>query len=101
MANCAPSYCWGSTHTFLEGNRFVGWQDSGLEFTFIRVGEMIEGKEGGAVVCGNVTSELPQEQVVRDDIIRLSAESFVMQNTTGKVRPSYLGQIVNGLCAQT
>lgn len=63
---------------------------------------MIEGKEGGAVICGNVTSELPQEQVVRDDIIRLSAESFVMQNVTGKVRPpSYLGQMENGRCVST
>lgn len=92
MADCVPSYCWSPTFTLLEGNRFVDRQDSGLEFTFIRVGEMVEGKEGGAVVCGNATSELPQEQVVRDDIIRLGAESFVMQNATGKVRPpSYLG----------
>eukprot|EP00904_Undaria_pinnatifida_P004641 jgi/Undpi1/14178/HiC_scaffold_9.g03828.m2 len=57
-------------------------KESGLEYTFIRVGEIVEGKEGGSVMVGNVTDALPVEQVVRDDIIRLSAEAFVMENTT-------------------
>ena len=60
-------------------------QESGLEYTFIRVGEIVEGKEGGSVMVGNVTDALPVEQVVRDDIIRLSAEAFVMENTTNTV----------------
>lgn len=60
-------------------------QESGLEYTFIRIGEIVEGKEGGSVMVGNVTDELPVEQVVRDDIIRLSAEAFVMENTTNTV----------------
>lgn len=60
-------------------------QDSGLEYTFIRVGEIVEGKEGGAATASNVTDELPMEQVVRDDIVRLSAESFMMENATNKV----------------
>ena len=60
-------------------------QESGLEYTFIRIGEIVEGKEGGSVMVGNVTDELPVEQVVRDDIIRLSAEAFVMENTTKTV----------------
>lgn len=66
---------------------YLHGQASGLEYTFIRVGEMIEGKEGGAVISADVTDELPEELVVRDDIIRLSAEAFVMQNTTDKARP--------------
>lgn len=57
-----------------------------MEYTFIRVGEIVEGKEGGAVMVSNVTDELPVEQVVRDDIIRLSAESFMMENATNTVR---------------
>ncbi|CAM9426533.1 unnamed protein product [Ectocarpus sp. 8 AP-2014] len=57
-------------------------KDSGLEYTFIRVGEVVEGKEGGSVMVGNVTDELPMEQVVRDDIVRLSAEAFMMENAT-------------------
>ncbi|CAB1098260.1 unnamed protein product [Ectocarpus sp. CCAP 1310/34] len=57
-------------------------KDSGLEYTFIRVGEVVEGKEGGSVTVGNVTDELPVEQVVRDDIVRLSAEAFMMENAT-------------------
>lgn len=60
-------------------------QESGLEYTFIRIGEIVDGKEGGSVMVGNVTDELPVEQVVRDDIIRLSAEAFVMENTTKTV----------------
>lgn len=60
-------------------------QDSGLEYTFIRVGEIVEGKEGGSVMVANTTDDLPVEQVVRDDIIRLSAEAFMMQNATNKV----------------
>ena len=61
-------------------------QDSGLEYTFIRVGEIVEGKEGGSVMVGNTTDDLPVEQVVRDDIIRLSAEAFMMENATNTVR---------------
>lgn len=61
-------------------------QDSGLEYTFIRVGEIVEGKEGGSVMVGNTTDDLPTEQVVRDDIIRLSAEAFMMENATNTVR---------------
>lgn len=57
-----------------------------MEYTFIRVGEIVEGKEGGSVMVANATDDLPVEQVVRDDIIRLSAESFMMQNATNKVR---------------
>lgn len=57
-------------------------KDSGLEYTFIRVGEIVEGKEGGSVMVGNTTDDLPTEQVVRDDIIRLSAEAFMMENAT-------------------
>lgn len=63
----------------------TGLQASGLEYTFIRVGEVVEGKEGGAATASNVTDELPIEQVVRDDIVRLSAESFMMENATNKV----------------
>lgn len=61
-------------------------KDSGLEYTFIRVGEVVEGKEGGSVMVGNVTDELPMEQVVRDDVVRLSAEAFMMENATNTVR---------------
>lgn len=61
-------------------------QASGLEYTFIRVGEVVEGKEGGAVMVANVTDALPVEEVVRDDIIRLSAEAFMMDNATNTVR---------------
>lgn len=56
-----------------------------MEYTFIRVGEIVEGKEGGSVMVANTTDDLPVEQVVRDDIIRLSAEAFMMQNATNKV----------------
>lgn len=59
---------------------------SGLEYTFIRVGEVVEGKEGGAVMVANVTDALPVEEVVRDDVIRLSAEAFMIENATGTVR---------------
>ncbi|CAM9274316.1 unnamed protein product [Discosporangium mesarthrocarpum] len=57
---------------------------SGMEFTFIRVGEVIDGKEGGPMQVGTLTSELHMEQVVRDDLIRLSAEAFMMGNTTNR-----------------
>ncbi|CAM9160270.1 unnamed protein product, partial [Hapterophycus canaliculatus] len=57
-------------------------QESGLEYTFIRVGEIVEGKEGGSVMVANTTADLPVEQVVRDDVIRLSAEAFMMDNAT-------------------
>lgn len=61
-------------------------QASGLAYTFIRVGEVVEGKEGGSVMVANVTDELPVEEVVRDDIVRLSAEAFLMENATDTVR---------------
>lgn len=61
-------------------------QASGLEYTFIRVGEVVEGKEGGSVMVGNLTDALPVDEVVRDDIIRLSAEAFMMDNATNTVR---------------
>ncbi len=70
----------------LAGCHLSGLQDSGLEYTFIRVGEIVDGKEGGSVMVGNTTDDLPIEQVVRDDIIRLSAEAFMMENATNTVR---------------
>lgn len=60
-----------------------------MEYTFIRVGEIVDGKEGGSVMVGNTTDDLPVEQVVRDDIIRLSAEAFMMENATNTVRFGY------------
>lgn len=79
-----------------------GSQASGLEYTFIRVGEMVEGKEGGAITSANVTEDLPVEQVIRDDIIRLSAEAFVMQNATGKARsrPEAEWMLLNSACSE-
>lgn len=61
-------------------------QDSGLGYTFIRVGEVVDGKEGGAAMAANLTDTMPMEQVVRDDIVRLSAESFMIENATNKVK---------------
>lgn len=77
-------------------------QESGLEYTFIRIGEIVEGKEGGSVMVGNVTDALPVEQVVRDDIVRLSAEAFVMENTTNTVSCLALLALLHGTaCAVT
>lgn len=56
-----------------------------MEYTFIRVGEIVDGKEGGGVMVTNATDDLPVEEVVREDIVRLSAEAFVMENVTNKV----------------
>lgn len=81
----------------LAGCCFSLPQDSGLEYTFIRVGEIVDGKEGGSVMVGNTTDNLPVEQVVRDDIIRLSAEAFMMENATNTVRTCKIGS-VEGLC---
>lgn len=64
-----------------------------MEYTFIRVGEIIEGKEGGAVMASNLTDDLPMEQVVRDDIVRLSAEAFMMENATNKVGQKFRRQV--------
>lgn len=61
-------------------------QDSGLGYTFIRVGEIVEGKEGGAAMTANLTDTMPMEQVVREDIVRLTAESFMIENATHKVK---------------
>ncbi|CAM9128854.1 unnamed protein product [Choristocarpus tenellus] len=57
---------------------------SGLEYTFIRVGEIVDGREGGPVRVANLTDVLPVETIARDDIIRLSAEAFLMENATNK-----------------
>ena len=36
-------------------------------------------------MAANLTDAMPMEQVVRDDIVRLTAESFMIENATNKV----------------
>ena len=57
-----------------------------MEYTFIRVGEVVDGKEGGSIMVTNAADDLPIDEVVRDDVIRLSAEAFMMENVTNTVR---------------
>ncbi|CAM9790873.1 unnamed protein product [Chrysoparadoxa australica] len=59
-------------------------EGAGMEWTFIRTGKVVDGGEGGPIMTGDVEEALPSEEVVRDDIVRVAAESFAMEAATKK-----------------
>eukprot|EP00612_Vaucheria_litorea_P001673 CAMPEP_0171455944 /NCGR_PEP_ID=MMETSP0945-20130129/2634_1 /TAXON_ID=109269 /ORGANISM="Vaucheria litorea, Strain CCMP2940" /LENGTH=420 /DNA_ID=CAMNT_0011981281 /DNA_START=43 /DNA_END=1305 /DNA_ORIENTATION=+ len=51
-------------------------KESGLSYTFIRMGKLLDGKESGSICVRESEEDLPTESIVREDACRVAAESF-------------------------
>ncbi|KAG5178540.1 hypothetical protein JKP88DRAFT_215700 [Tribonema minus] len=60
------------------------FESAGMRFTFIRVGEIAEGKESGAITTTELTEDLPMESVLREDAVRVAAEAFRIDAAANK-----------------
>ena len=61
-------------------------KDSGVTYTFIRTGAIVDGKEGtNPFVCGEIATGLTADAVVtRDEAVRIAAECFMIESAGGK-----------------